>query len=95
LQDTTSPLTHGVLGQHNPWGLSAPKRKEITMSTIIEKATKGNRAAMNQLLEANKNEIYGLCLALLGSKPEATSGTVICGRASASMEARVMRVSVM
>ncbi len=46
------------------------------MSTIIEKATKGNRAAMNQLLEANKNQIYGLCLALLGSKPEATSGTV-------------------
>ncbi len=35
------------------------------MDTIIEKAAKGNRSALTQLYEGNKQDIYFLCRALL------------------------------
>ena len=41
------------------------------MDTIIEKASKGNRSALTQLYEENKQEVYFLCRALLRNSEDA------------------------
>lgn len=42
------------------------------MDNIILKASKGNRAAMNQLYELNKNRVYYVASALLRGSPLTT-----------------------
>ena len=45
------------------------------MATIIEQATKGQRKAMEQLYEANKQKVYYVSLLLLGNEAETAEAT--------------------
>ena len=45
------------------------------MEPIVQKAAKGNRAALTQLCDSNKNAIYSLCKALLRGDVAATAAT--------------------
>ncbi len=45
------------------------------MDTIIQKAAKGNRTALTQLYESNKQKVYFLCCSLLRNSEDAISAT--------------------